>query len=84
MISRILKLKRNKLLFTLAVICTFVVFFDIAMLAFNVIHFIVISGMAANFSGAFLPLNITAICLNAVCIVLIIAYLILKKMGKVS
>ena len=84
MISKILKLKRNKLLFSLAVICAFVVVFDIAILAFNVIHFIVISGMAANFSGAFLPLNITAICLNAACIVLIITYLVLKKMGMVS
>ena len=84
MLSKILKLKRNKVLFSLAVFFALVVVFDVAVLLFNVIHFLVINNVASNFSGAFLPMNIVAICLNALCIILMLVYLLLRKLRVVG
>ena len=84
MISKILKLKKNKLLFALTIMCAVVIVFDIAVLLFNLIHFFEINGVSSKFSGAFMPLNIVTICLNVVAILMITLYLVLRKLKVVN
>ena len=84
MISKFLKLKKNKWLFSLAIIIASVLLFDLFTIVFNVIQILVLPGNRARLSGFFTPLNIIAICLNAVCVLLIVAYLIVRKYSKIN
>lgn len=82
MISKFLKLKKNKLLFSLVIVCFAVALVDVFMIVFNIVQVVAMNKNAANMAGLFLPINIIAICLNAICIMLIVAYLIYRKVKK--
>ena len=82
MISKFLKLKKNKLLFSLVIVCAVVALFDVFMIVFNIVQVAAMNKNAASLTGMFLPVNIVAICLNVVSVMLIVAYLIYRKVKK--
>ena len=84
MISKFYKLKKNKWLFSLAIIIASVLLFDLFAIVFNIVQIAVLPGNRARLSGFFTPLNIIAICLNAVCVLLIVTYLIVRKYSKIN
>lgn len=79
MISKLLKLKKNKFLFVIAIVFAVVVLFDIFAVIFNIIQIAAMSSNPVNFTGAMIPINIIAISLNVAFVILIAVYLVLRK-----
>ena len=84
MISKLLKLKKNKLLFSLAITFFVVLLVDLFALGFNLIQILIVSNNNAKLANAFLGINIFAICLNVLFVIFFIVVLILKKFNKVT
>lgn len=82
MISKLLKLKKNKLLFSLVLFVAVTVIFDLLMILFNIIQVAVMFGNSASMTGLMMPLNIISICLSGLSILLVVAYLIFNKLKK--
>ena len=79
MIGKLLKLKKNKLLFSLFIVCACVIFFDVFVFVFDLVQVLSMNKNTASFSKMFVPLNIIMICFNVCTILLIVGYLIYRR-----
>ena len=84
MISKFYKLKKNKWLFSLAIVIASVLLFDLFAIVFNIVQICILPGNKARLAAGFVTLNIVTICLNAVCVLLIVTYLIVRKYTKIN
>ncbi len=79
MIGKLLKLKKNKFLFVIAIAFCAVVLFDLFAVVFNLVQILTMKNNAASFTGWMLPVNIIAISLNVAFAIFVVIYLILRK-----
>jgi hypothetical protein len=84
MISWILKIKKNKVLFALVIAVATVLLFDLVAVAINVVQMIKTSSNAASLMQNFFTFNIAVIAINAFMALVIAVYLILKRYTKLK
>lgn len=78
MIKLFYKLKNDILLLCLVITCALAFLFDIFILLFNFIQFILSIKSPALIGSGFLGLNIIAIVINTVALIFLIVYFVLK------
>ena len=84
MISWILKIKKNKVLFALVIAVATVLLFDLVAVAINVVQMIKTGANAASLMQNFFAFNIAVIAINAFMALVIAVYLILKRYTKLK
>jgi hypothetical protein len=84
MISWILKIKKNKVLFALVIAVATVLLFDLVAVAINVVQMIKTGSNAASLMQNFFSFNIAVIAINAFMALVIAVYLILKRYTKLK
>jgi hypothetical protein len=78
MIKFFYKLKSDILLMCLSITCAIAFLFDIFILLFNFIQFILSIKSPALIGSGFLGLNIIAIILNAIALIFLVVYFVLN------
>lgn len=84
MVSWLLKIKKNKVLFSLVIAVAVVVLFDIVALVVNLVQMIKTGSNAASLMQNFFGFNIAVISINAFMVVCVVVYLILKRYTKLK
>ena len=84
MISWILKIKKNKVLFALVIAVAAVLLFDLVAVAINIAQMIKTGLNAASLMQNFFAFNIAVIAINAFIALVIAVYLILKRYTKLK
>lgn len=84
MVSKLLKLMKNKWIFALCIVVTCVLIFDVSVIVFDIIQIAVIQKNAAKLSGMFVGINVATICLNVFCSLLILTYYLVRKFSKIN
>ena len=82
MIGWILKIKKNKVLFSLVIGLVVVAFLDAISIVVNVVQIIKTSSNAASLMGAYLPFNVIVISLNVLAVLAVVGYVILKRFTR--
>ena len=82
MIGWILKIKKNKVLFSLVIGLVVLAFLDAISIVVNVVQIIKTSSNAASLMGAYLPFNVIVISLNVLAVIVVVGYVILKRFTR--
>lgn len=84
MISLFLKIKKNKVLFSLVIALFAVALFDVIAIVINVVQMIKTGSNAASLMGAFLPFNIVVIAINVIAVASVVLYVVLKRFTRLE
>ena len=84
MVRWLLKIKKNKVLFSLVIAVAVVALFDLIAVAINVVQMIKTGSNAASLMQNFFGFNIVVISINAFMAVLIMVYVVLKRYTKLK
>ena len=84
MVSSFFKLKKNKWLFALAIILFVVMLFDVAAVILNVVQIIQTRTSPTKLIDGFAVFNMAIVLLNALAILLIMVYIVLKRFTKLK
>ena len=84
MVKFFYKLKNDLFLMIVSIICALVFLFDVFIVIFNLIQFIVAMNNSIKIFGGFLGLNIFTIIINVVAFILIVVYYIFSRRQVVS
>lgn len=84
MISWVLKIKKNKVLFLLVIAAAIVLLFDLVAVAINIAQMIKTGSNAASLMQNFFAFNIVVIAINVFMALVIAVYLILKRYTKLK
>ena len=84
MVRWLLKIKKNKVLFSLVIAVAVVALFDLIAVAINVVQMIKTGANAASLMQNFFGFNIFVISVNTFMVVLIMVYMVLKRYTKLK
>ena len=84
MVSWLLKIKKNKVLFSLVIAVAVVLLFDLIVIAINIAQMIKVGFNAASLMQNFFTFNIIAISINAFMALVVVAYVVLKRYTKLK
>ena len=84
MVRWLLKIKKNKVLFSLVIAVAVVALFDLVAVAINVVQMIKTGANAASLMQNFFGFNIFVISVNVFMVVLIMVYMVLKRFTKLK
>lgn len=79
MISKLLKLKRNKILFALVMVVVFACLLSLSCVIFDIVQICQTSFNSALLSNSFLGFNIAVMVIDVIVIVICICYIVLRK-----
>ena len=82
MIGWLLKIKKNKVFFSLVIGLAVVALLDVISIVVNVVQIVKTGTNAASLMGAYLPFNIIVISLNALAALAVVGYVILKRFTR--
>ena len=84
MISWLLKIKKNKVFFSLVIGLAVVAFLDLIAIIVNVVQMVKTGSNAAALMGAYLPFNIVVISLNALAALAVVGYVVVKRFTRLE
>ena len=77
--SLVYKLKQSKVLCVLAIALLVVALFDVAVVIFNIVELVITNINPAKLVSGFLTFNIIAAIVNALAVICVILYILLRK-----
>ena len=84
MISWLLKIKKNKVFFSLVIGLAVVALLDLIAIIVNVVQMVKTGSNAAALMGAYLPFNIVVISLNALAALAVVGYVVVKRFTRLE
>lgn len=84
MIGWLLKIKKNKVFFSLVIGLAVVAFLDLIAIIVNVVQMVKTGSNAAALMGAYLPFNIAVISLNALAALAVVGYVVVKRFTRLE
>ena len=84
MIGWLLKIKKNKVFFSLVIGLAVVALLDLIAIIVNVVQMVKTGSNAAALMGAYLPFNIVVISLNALAALAVVGYVVVKRFTRLE